>query len=87
MSMIINPNATINAFYRIVFQVICTVLCNENKFSFMRKTINVILNAISSIVGRCARNAEICSYRDAQIVVSVCHICNLTLFPSTCIVG
>ena len=82
MSMIINPDASIYAFYGIILQVICAVFSDENKLAFMRKTLNIVLDSVCSIIWRRSQNAEICRNRNAQIIKTICNLRNLPLFPS-----
>ena len=82
VSVIIDPNTPIYAFYRVVFQVIRPIFCNKDKFSIVRKSVHIILNPVCTIIRCFSVNSKICSNRDTQIIKAVSNILDLTLFPS-----
>ena len=81
VSVIIDPNTPIYAFYRVVFQVIRPIFCNKDKFSIVRKSVHIILNPVCTIIRCFSVNSKICSNRDTQIIKAVSNILDLTLFP------
>ena len=84
MSMIIDPYAPIYALYGIILQIICSVFSDKNEFAFMRKAFYIVLDSVCSIIWCRPRNAEICGYRNTQIIETMCNVRNLTLFPRDC---
>lgn len=82
MGMIINPNTPLHMLHRVIFQIISSIFCNKYKFALMRKTVNIILNSIRPIVRNITAHTKIGCDRNSQIVIPICDVLNLTLFPS-----
>lgn len=47
----------VNALYRVILQIVCTILSDKNKLAFVRKAFNIILYPVSSIIRSCSGNS------------------------------
>lgn len=57
VGVIIYPNKPFYALYGIIFEVICSVLCDKNKLAIMGISFNIILYSVCSIIRSCSRNS------------------------------